>query len=253
VSLEGLNGKTAIVTGAAGAGIGQATARAFAREGVNVVVSDAHPKRPFTVADEIKSSFGVETLGVQCDVSNEANVIEMVDKVLQHFGRIDILFNNAGTNRVSRVWEMPSHDWHFIINVNLTGIFYCTKAVLPAMMKQKKGVIINMSSIAARLCSPDDGCAYCVAKAGIEAFTKELAQELGQYNIRVNAVAPSLIWNPFTIRWPGYRQEYFDEIRQQIPLGKFGEPRDVAELVVFLASDQARYISGAVLDVTGGL
>ena len=253
MNLEGLSGSVAIVTGAAGAGIGQAAARAFAREGVNVVVSDAHPKRPFVIADELKSNFGVETLGLQCDVSNEAAVKEMVDKALQHFGKIDILFNNAGTNRVSHSWEMSSQDWHLVIDVNLSGTFYCTRAALTAMMKQRKGVIINMSSIAPRLHSPDNGCAYCAAKAGIEAFTKELAREMGQYNIRVNAIAPSIIWNPFMSHWPGYRQEYFDEMRRQTPLGKFGRLQDVAELIIFLASDQASYISGAILDVTGGL
>jgi len=247
-----LQGRVAIITGAAGAGIGKADVLVLAKNGVNVVISDAHPKRAFDLAEEIKATFPVEAFGVLCDVREYSQIQSMVKKTIERFGRIDILVNNAGANRVFPIWEISEDNWHMIMDVNLTATFCCTQAVLPTMMKQKSGVIINMSSIDAYMCSSLDGTAYACAKAGIIAFTKAVAKEVGQYNIRVNAIAPSVIWNEFLARTKGVQQEILENIKKDTPLGRYGSPEDVANMVEFLVSDKASYISGAIVSVTGG-
>lgn len=247
-----LSNKVAIITGAAGAGIGKADAVVLAKNGVNVVISDAHPKRPFDLAEEIKDKYHVDAIGVQCDVRDNSQIQSMVDKTVEHFGRVDILINNAGANRVYPIWEISEQDWHMIMDVNLTATYLCTKAVLPLMMKQKSGTIINMSSIEAYMCSALDGTAYACAKAAIIAFTKAVAKEVGQFNIRVNAIAPAVIWNDFLSKTSGVQKDMLDNIKTETPLGRFGKPKEVANLVEFLVSDQASYISGAVVSITGG-
>lgn len=247
-----LKGKVAIITGAAGAGIGKADAVVLAKNGVNVVISDAHPKRPFDLAKEINDIYKVDAIGVQCDVRDNSQIQSMVDKTVEHFGRVDILINNAGANRVYPIWEISEQDWHMIIDVNLTATYLCTKAVLPLMMKQKSGTIINMSSIEAYMCSALDGTAYACAKAAIIAFTKAVAKEVGQYNIRVNAIAPAVIWNDFLSKTSGVQKDMLDNIKTETPLGRFGNPNEVANLVEYLVSDRASYISGAVVSITGG-
>lgn len=247
-----LAGRVAIVTGAAGAGIGQADVWALARNGANVVVSDSHHSRPFALANKVKESTGTDTLGIQCDVSKRDQVEKMIEKTMDRFGHIDILVNNAGTNRVFPIWEVTEEIWNMVIDINLTGVFHCTQAVLPFMMKQRKGSIINMSSIAAYVCSPMDAAAYCSAKAGVIAFTKEVAKEVGQYNIRINAITPSVIWNEFLAHVPGLKQEDLEEIKKETPLGRFGNPEEIANAVVFLASDKSSFTSGTVISITGG-
>ena len=244
--------KVAIVTGAAGAGIGQATARALAREGASVVISDAHAKRPFSVAKEIMETSGVKTLGIQCDVSDLAQVKDMVSQTLERFGQIDILVNNAGINQLFATWEMPDEAWESVVKVNLSGTFYCTRTVLPYMIRRSSGAIINLSSIAAYISSKDSGSAYSAAKAGIIGFTKTVATEVGKYNIRVNVVAPGMIWNEFMAGTSTLYAEAANNLAPQIPMGRFGKPEEVANTIAFLASDEASYISGAVISVTGG-
>jgi len=247
-----LKDKVAIITGAAGAGIGKADAVVLAKNGVNVVISDAHPKRPFDLAKEINDKYHVDAIGVQCDVRDNSQIQSMVDKTVEHFGSVDILINNAGANRVYPIWEISEQDWQMIMDVNLTATYLCTKAVLPLMMKQKSGTIINMSSIEAYMCSALDGTAYACAKAAIIAFTKAVAKEVGQYNIRVNAIAPAVIWNDFLSKTSGVQKDMLDNIKTETPLGRFGNPNEVANLVEFLVSDKASYISGAVVSITGG-
>lgn len=242
----------AIVTGAAGAGIGQATARRLAREGASVVISDAHAKRPFSVAKEIMETSEVKTLGIQCDVSDLAQVNDMVSQTLERFGQIDILVNNAGINQLFAAWEMPDEAWESVVKVNLSGTFYCTRAVLPYMIRRSSGAIINLSSVAAYISSKDSGSAYSAAKAGIIGFTKTVAAEVGKYNIRVNVVAPGMIWNEFMAGAPALYAEAANNLTPQIPMGRFGKPEEVANTIAFLASDEASYISGAVISVTGG-
>ncbi len=245
-----LDGKVAIVTAAAGAGIGQATARTLAREGAAVVVSDAHQQRVISVAEDIQRESGGKVLGIQCDVTNLEQVERMVHKTLTEFGRIDILVNNAGVDRPQPVWEMSDDSWELVVNVNLRGTFYCCRAIIPTMMKQRSGRIINLSSVVAWVPSKTDGAAYVACKAGIQGLTRSLAIQLAEYNITANAVAPGLIFNPFLerVRPP----EYFDKIRKLIPLGRDGSPQDVANVILFLASDEAAYITGECLCVSGG-
>ena len=245
-----LENKVALVTAAAGAGIGQAIARALAQEGAQVVVSDAHEGRLAKVAEEMKQEFGTRILALPCDVTSRGQVEKMVRQALGEFGQIDILVNNAGIDRPRPIWEMTEEDWELVVNINLRGTFYCCRAVIPTMIKQRRGRIINLSSVVAWAPSEEDGAAYVASKAGIQGLTRSLAAQLAKYNITANAIAPGLIFNPFLarVRPP----EYFNKIREKIPLGRDGTPQDVARAVIFLASDEAAYITGECLCVSGG-
>jgi len=162
------------------------------------------------------------------------------------------LGNNAGINQLFATWEMPDEAWESVVKVNLSGTFYCTRAVLPYMIRRSSGAIINLSSVAAYISSKDSGSAYSAAKAGIIGFTKTVAAEVGKYNIRVNVVAPGMIWNEFMAGAPSLYTEAANNLAPQIPMGRFGTPEEVANTIAFLASDEASYISGAVISVTGG-
>lgn len=245
-----LDGKAAVVTAAAGAGIGQAVARIFLEEGAQVLVTDAHPRRVQEVAQQLSRDFGREVPAMEVDVRNVEQVRAMADAAVERFGRIDVLFNNAGINKLSPVWEMDDETWRLVIDVNLTGTFNCTRAVLPRMMEQKGGSIINMSSGAGWIGSRDGESHYCAAKAGVMAFTRAVAAEVGRYGIRVNAIAPGLIYNEFLSRI--YPPEFFERAKRGIPLGRVGEPPDVARLALFLASDLSGYITGEVVCISGG-
>ena len=244
-----LANQVAIVTGAAGAGIGHAAALALAQEGANVVVTDSHHQRPITIAEEIGSICKVTTLGLQCDVTDGQQVKDMVEKALDRFGTIDILVNNAGFDRVEPFVEMEEQTWELILNVNLRGNFYCTKAVLPTMIKQQRGRIINLSSIAAWV-DTMDSVAYSAAKAGIASLTRALAREVGQYNITVNAIAPGIVMNPFLEKV--VPREELEGMVKFTALGRAGQPMDIAKVIVFLASEDASYITGETICVTGG-
>ncbi len=247
-----LANKVAIITGAAGVGIGQGIARRFAQEGASVVVSDAHGVRPFAAAAEIAAKYNARTLGVQCNVTNRQQVDDMVKKTLSEFGRIDILVNNAGIANPAPVVDMTDEAWDLVINVNLKGTFYCCRAVLPTMIKQKSGRIINFSSFVAWTGSTDEGANYCAAKAGIIAFTKTLAREVAEYEITANTITPALIYNEFMVK-AGVSQGRLDPLKRDTPIKKPGTPEDIAAAAVFLASNEARFITGESLGVTGGL
>jgi 3-oxoacyl-[acyl-carrier protein] reductase len=244
-----LSGQVAIVTAAAGAGIGQAMARRLAAAGARVVVTDAHARRTHEVAEAIAAS-GAEVLGIPTDVTSRVAVDEMVRTVVDRWGRLDVLVNNAGFDRLSPVWELDDETWFRILNVNLTGAFFCTRAVLPQMILQKKGVIVNLSSIAAYQGSGDGEAAYSAAKAGVMGFTRAAAAEVGRFGIRVVAVAPSVVYNPFLDRL--HSKEYLDEFAKRVPLGRLGNPDDVASLVAFLCSEDASYITGEIICISGG-
>ncbi|HEU4760509.1 MAG TPA: SDR family NAD(P)-dependent oxidoreductase [Dehalococcoidia bacterium] len=245
-----LDGRTAIVTAAAGAGIGQAVARIFLDEGAQVVISDAHGRRALEMGEKLGEEFGREVPALEVDVRNVEQVAGMVQTARERFGRIDILFNNAGINKLSPVRDMDDETWRMVIDVNLTGTFNTTRAVLPAMIEQGSGSIINMSSSAGWIGSRDGESHYCAAKAGVMAFTRAVAAEVGQHGIRVNAIAPGLIYNEFLSRI--YPPEFFERARRGIPLGRVGEPPDVARLALFLASDLSGYITGEVVCISGG-
>ncbi|MBU2551339.1 MAG: SDR family oxidoreductase, partial [Proteobacteria bacterium] len=201
-------GKVAFLTGAAGAGIGQTTARSLAKEGARIVITDAHPKRPFSVAENIAKEYGVETLGFHVDVNNREHVDQAVQATLDKFGRIDMLFNNAGINRLQKVVDMTDEVWDLVVNTCLRGAFYTCRAVLKPMIAQQYGRIVNVASIAG-LQPLDDGQAhYSAAKAGIMALTRCIAAENAQHYITCNAIAPGFIYNEFLARI--YPQEALD-------------------------------------------
>jgi len=244
-----LKDQVAIITGAAGAGIGQATARRFAQEGAYVVISDTHPRRTDEVAQAIASEYGVKTLGVLCDVLFREQVEALVQRTVDTFGRVDILVNNAGRNILSSVAEMTDEQWDTVINVCLRGTFYCSRAVLKSMMAQKRGNIVSLSSVAG-LRPSDKQAHYSAAKAGILGFTRTLALEVAPYNIRVNAIAPGLIYNDFLRRI--YPDSLFDNAAKQTPLGRMGQPSDIANAICYLVSDEASYVTGQTISINGG-
>lgn len=245
-----LQNRVALLTAAAGAGIGQATARIMAREGARVVVTDAHEERAISVANMIRGEYGVETIGMRCDVTNRKDVERVVAATLERFGRIDILFNNAGTNRPSQVVDMTDETWELVINTSLRGTFYCCRAVLPAMIAQKKGRIVSITSVAAFRGLKAGHAHYAAAKAGVMAFTRCLAMETAEHRITVNTIAPSFIYNEFIPRI--YPEEEIERMYDEIPYPRKGTPEDIANTVLFLASDEGEYITGQTICVTGG-
>ncbi|MBI4610329.1 MAG: SDR family oxidoreductase [Candidatus Rokubacteria bacterium] len=245
-----LKDRVAVVTAAAGAGIGQAVARKFAGEGAHVVISDAHAKRVQEVAAKVREDYGCEVPAFTVDVRQKDQIESMVQATVERFGRIDILFNNAGINKLEPVWEMTDETWNLVLGVCLTGTFYAARAVLPHMIKQGNGVIINMASVAGWIASGVGQAHYCAAKAGVMAFTRSVAAEAGKYGVRANAIAPGVIYNEFLNRI--YPPGYFEERKRQAILGRLGEPADVANLALFLASDDSAYITGEVFCISGG-
>ncbi|MEK3989538.1 MULTISPECIES: 3-oxoacyl-[acyl-carrier-protein] reductase [Robertmurraya] len=243
-----LLGKVALVTGAS-RGIGRDIAIELAKAGANVAVNYAGSEaRANEVVQEIQS-LGREAFAVQCDVANGDSVAEMVKQTIERWGSLDILVNNAGITRDNLIMRMKEDEWDDVINTNLKGVFLCTKAVTRQMMKQKSGRIINISSVVGE--SGNAGQAnYVAAKAGVIGLTKTTAKELAPRGITVNAVAPGFITTDMT-------DKLTDEIKEgmlkMIPLAKFGEPKDIANAVTFLASDDSRYITGQTIHVNGGM
>lgn len=245
--------KVAIVTASAGAGIGQAVARAFAKEGATVVISDLNPKRTESVAEDIASTYGVKALPFVCDVGVSAQVEAMVEKTMSEYGRVDILVNNAGlVLDVKPTWETSDETWRKLLDVNLSSAFYTCRAVIPHMIRQRWGRIVNMSSPGAWWGSTVEGPVYPAAKAGVIALSRVLSTEVGPAGITVNVVAPAGIYNEFYGRDPKAREHWFTEIKNSLVVPRLGRPDDVANLILFLASEEAEFITGEVLCVTGG-
>lgn len=241
-----LDGKTAIVTGAS-RGIGRGIALAMAREGAKVAInyrsSEAQAQE---LANEI-SSFEGTSLLVQADVGDPKESREMVRRVFEQWGRIDILVNNAGITRDRTLRKMTDEDWHAVINANLNSVFYCTSAVMPIMVNQNYGRIINISSMNGQVGAIGQSN-YSASKGGIIAFTRTAALELARFNITVNSVAPG--WT-LTDMFSGVPDNIQDQIKGRIPLGRFGDVSDIAKAVIFLAAD-GDYITGEQLNVNGG-
>ncbi|MBP3038309.1 3-oxoacyl-[acyl-carrier-protein] reductase [Bacillaceae bacterium Marseille-Q3522] len=243
-----LNDKIALVTGAS-RGIGREIALELARQGADVAVNYAgSEEKANEVVKEIQG-IGRKAIAVRCDVSSSESVAVMVKETVSQFGKIDILVNNAGITRDNLLMRMKEADWDAVINTNLKGVFLCTKAVTRQMMKQRSGRIINISSIVG--VSGNAGQAnYVAAKAGVIGLTKTTAKELAARNITVNAIAPGFISTEMT-------DQLTDELQKtmltQIPLGRFGNPSDVANAVVFLAGDESSYITGQTIHVDGGM
>jgi 3-oxoacyl-[acyl-carrier protein] reductase len=243
-----LLGKVALVTGAS-RGIGREIALELAKEGANVAVNYAGSEaRANEVVQEIQS-LGREAFAVQCDVANGESVTEMVKKTIERWGSLDILVNNAGITRDNLLMRMKEEEWDDVINTNLKGVFLCTKAVTRQMMKQKSGRIINISSVVGESGNPGQAN-YVAAKAGVIGLTKTSAKELAPRGITVNAVAPGFITTDMTDK---LTDELKEGMLKMIPLAKFGEPKDIACAVTFLASDDSRYITGQTIHVNGGM
>ena len=239
--------KVAIVTGA-GRGIGKAIAIALAREGANIIAIDVDIQTAEEVAKEIKS-LDRQALAIQVDVSDSKEVNRMVQSVLKKFKRVDILVNNAAIIKRGSIEDLTEEDWDRVMDVNLKGAFNCMKAVVGTMKKQRYGKIVNISSIAGKIGDLASAPCYGASKAGMTCLAKSLARELASYNINVNVVAPHAIETDMSKEWS---EEKRKSIIADIPLGRLGEPEDVAEAVVFLVSDKAKFITGEVLDVNGG-
>ncbi len=243
--------RVAIVTGAGSKrGIGRTTALTLARDGADVVVGDLDLQGAEAVVDEIKA-LGRRSFAVKVDVSKQEDVSQFVRRVLDQFGRIDILVNNAGITQPIKVLDMTEADWDRIITINLKGTFLCSKAVLPAMINQRYGRIVNLSSVSAKRGGGVFGGAhYSAAKAGILGFAKALAREVAAYGITVNSVAPGLIATD--IRGGLESLERQKEMSKDIPCQRLGTPEEVGAAIAFLASEEAGYITGEEIDINGG-
>ncbi|MEK5392021.1 3-oxoacyl-[acyl-carrier-protein] reductase [Margalitia sp. FSL K6-0131] len=243
-----LEGKVALVTGSS-RGIGREIAIEFAREGADVVVNYAGSEaKAKEVAEEIQA-MGRNAIIYQCNVANSDEVQNMVKDTTQHFGKLDILVNNAGITRDNLLMRMKDDEWDDVINTNLKSVFLTTKAVTRQMMKQRSGKIINVASIVAISGNPGQAN-YVAAKAGVIGLTKTTAKELASRGITANAIAPGFITTDMTDKLP---EDLKAEMLKQIPLARLGQPKEVAKVAVFLASDDSNYLTGQTLHVDGGM
>ncbi len=242
-----LKDKVALITGAA-QGIGRDIALKFAAEGADIAVGDINLEKATKTAQEIEA-LGRKALVLELDVTDYAKLTESVNKILDKFKKVDILVNNAGITKDNLLLRMSDAEWDAVLNVNLKGTFNCTKAVSRLMIKQRYGKIINIASIIGIIGNPGQAN-YSASKAGIIALTKTAAKELASRNINVNAVAPGFIQTEMTSKLP---EELKQKMQEAIPLGRFGSPVDVASVCVFLASEDASYITGQTIIVDGGM
>lgn len=241
-----LKNKVAIITGA-GSGIGRGSALAFAKEGAKVVVADWSEETGLETVELIKKQGG-EAMFFKVDASNAAEVDNMAKQCLEKYGQIDILFNNAGIVKMGALHEISEDDWDKVIDVNLKSVFLCSKAVLPQMLKQGKGKIVNTASIAGLVGFNQIG-PYCASKGGMIALTREMALEYAKNKINVNCIAPGVIKTNMTISQdPAVEQGYMADT----PYPRLGEPEDIAMAAVYLASDESDFVTGEVLTVDGG-
>lgn len=242
-----LTGKTAIVTGAS-RGIGAAIARKLCEAGANVALCSRSAEAVAAIADALNSE-GYTAISTAADISQKSDVEALIKAVQERFSQIDILVNNAGITRDTLLMRLKDEDWNAVLQTNLTGTMYCTRAVLRPMIRQRSGRIINISSVIGVMGNAGQA-SYAAAKAGIIGFTKTIAREVGARGITVNAIAPGFITTDMTAQIPEQHQKQLLEL---IPLRRFGSPEDVADTVYFLASDAARYITGQTLHVDGGM
>jgi 3-oxoacyl-[acyl-carrier protein] reductase len=241
-------GQSVLVTGAS-RGIGKAIALGFAAQGANVAINYAGSREKAEETALQCGEHGVKTLVIQADVSSESDVKEMLKQVTEEFGGIDVLINNAGITKDNLLMRMKEDEWDDVIDTNLKSVFLTSRAAARPMMKKRGGTIINMASVVGTTGNPGQAN-YTASKAGVVGLTKTLARELASRNIRVNAVAPGFISTEMTDELEEGAKE---QMMQQIPLQKLGETEDVANTVLFLASDSAKYMTGQTLHVDGGM
>ena len=244
-----LKGKTAIITGS-GRGIGRAIALAMAEQGANIVVNDVNMESAGEVVAEIEA-MGRQAIAVKADVTSEEQIKQMIETCINRFGKLDILVNNAGIIQTAPVTEIDGKDWDRVMEVNLKGVFLCCKAALAPMKAQHGGKIINIASVAGKRGGGllGNSC-YSASKGGVIAFTKSLARESGPFGINVNAITPAFTDTEMTRSIAPDKKEF---IIKMLPLGRVGQPSDIAGAVCFLASSMSDYMTGEIMDVDGGL
>jgi 3-oxoacyl-[acyl-carrier protein] reductase len=242
-----LNDKVAMVTGAA-RGLGQAIAVKLAEAGADIVLCDLNAEWLEETADKVKAvGRRAECYGV--NVADGESVTAGVKAITKDFGKIDILVNNAGITKDGLIMRMSEDDWDAVLNVNLKGVFLCSKAVMRGMMKQRSGTIVNIASVIGLMGNAGQAN-YAASKGGVISFSKTVAKELASRNVRCNAVAPGFIRTAMT---DALDDEVQTKMKELIPLSRFGEPEDVANVVLFLASDASAYVTGQVLSTCGGM
>jgi len=243
-----LKDQVAVITGGA-QGIGKSIATLFASEGAKLVLSDIDEGAVQATAAQIGKEKNVETLGVKGNVSQLADCEKLVDASLDRFGRIDILINNAGITRDNLLMRMSDDEWDSVIAVNLKGVFNCTKAAIRPMMKSRKGRIVNIASVVGQMGNAGQAN-YSASKGGVISLTKTCAREFASRNILVNAIAPGFIRTRMT---EALTEEQKKKLLELIPLGRLGEPEDIAKVALFLCSEESSYITGHVVSVNGGM
>ncbi|NWQ39083.1 3-oxoacyl-ACP reductase FabG [Bacillus sp. EB106-08-02-XG196] len=242
-----LKDRVAIITGAAN-GIGLKASEVFAKEGARVAMADFNAEQGEKRAQELREK-GYEVTFFQVNVAQRSSVDEMVEKVREAYGNIGVLVNNAGITKDAMLSKLSIEDFQAVLDVNLTGVFHCTQAVLPSMIENGKGKIINTSSVSGVYGNVGQ-TNYAATKAGVVGMTKSWAKELGRKGINVNAVAPGFIETGMTAKVP---EKVLDQMKQMVPLARLGKPEEIANAYLFLASDESNYINGAVLHVDGGI
>ena len=243
-----LKDQVAIITGGA-RGIGRAIAEKYAAHGASLAVIDVNLEAAEGTAQELANQYGIRAIASKCDVSKADEVEAVIKKVLDTFGRVDILVNNAGVTRDNLMMRMKDDEWDLVININLKGVFVCTRAVIRFMAKARRGAIINLASVVGQMGNAGQAN-YTASKGGVIALTKTTAREFASRGIRVNAVAPGFINTDMT---KVLSEQVKTEMLRQVPLERMGEPEDIANACLFLASEMSAYITGHVLAVNGGM
>jgi NAD(P)-dependent dehydrogenase (short-subunit alcohol dehydrogenase family) len=253
--MERLKQRVAIVTGS-GQGMGLAIAHACAREGAKIVVVDINDQTIVTAVEELKKQEGADVIGVKIDITKRSEVEKGIKQVLDAWGRIDCLVNNAGgaLNTPYKLEEVEEKHWDLVVNVNMKGTFLCCQQVIPTMVKQGKGAIVNISALAGHWRASLAGVQYSAAKAGVEGVTRQLAYDFGPLGVRINAVAPTVSMTSERMQglWDARSEEEKQKVYSQIPLRRLSKVEEITAAVVFLLSDEASYITGITLDVSGG-
>lgn len=247
-----LDGKVSAITGGA-QGLGKSMACALADAGSDIVIAEINMDLAKQTTGEIEKKYGVKTLAVKCDVTSPADVNAMVSTVCDKFGKLDVLVNNAGITKHLPAEDVPVEDWLAVINVNLNGVFFCSQAAAKAMIKQKSGCIINISSMSGLIVNtPQDQASYNTSKAGVIHLTKSLATEWAKHNIRVNTIAPGYMKTSMTQPFFENGGEWVDHWMSMTPMNRPGTPEELDGIVLYLASEASTFTTGAVFPVDGG-